>query len=96
VVMEKLIVICPYCEAILTIDSKTGAILSHQEKEKKLSSFEELKEKMEKEKELKEQIFRQELSSIKERERILEEKFKEALKQAKKGDEPMKNPLDLD
>ncbi|GIU82325.1 MAG: hypothetical protein D6687_09270 [Acidobacteria bacterium] len=94
--MEKFTVVCPHCESILTIDAKTGAILSHQEKEKKLSSFEELKEKMEKEKELREQIFHQELASIKERERILEEKFKEALKRAEKGNEPMKNPLDLD
>lgn len=95
--MEKFTIVCPHCEAILTIDAKSGAILAHEEKSKKISSFEELKEQLEKEKQKREQIFAQEMASLKERERILEEKFKEALKRAEEhGDEPMKNPLDLD
>ncbi len=95
--MEKFNIICPCCEATLVIDAQTGAILSHKEKKKVLGSFEDLKGELSKQKELREQIFAQEMSSQKDRERILEEKFKEAMKRA--GDDkdvPYKNPLDFD
>jgi len=95
--MEKYSVICPCCEANLTIDAQTGAVLSHEEKKKAHGSFEELAGELSKQKELREQIFAQEMSSMKDRERLLEEKFKEALKRADTtSDTPFKNPLDLD
>lgn len=95
--MEKFNVICPCCEAALTIDAQTGAVLAHEEKEKKLSSFEDLKGELDKKKELREQLFAQEQNVQKERERLLEEKFREALKRAEgETDKPWKNPLDLD
>jgi ribosome-associated translation inhibitor RaiA len=93
----KFNVICPCCEAALTIDAQTGAILSHEEKKKTYGSFEELKSELERQKELREQLFAQEMSSLKDRERLLEEKFKEAMKRAEsEKDMPFKNPLDLD
>jgi len=95
--MERLSIICPCCEATLTIDKETGAIIAHEEKAKKLGSFDELKSNLDKQKELREQLFAQEMSSQKDRERLLEEKFQEALKRAdKSSDKPFKNPLDLD
>jgi hypothetical protein len=95
--MEKFNIICPCCEAKLTIDAETGAILSHEEKAKRLGSFEDLKNDLVKQKQLRENLFAQEMSSQKDRERILEEKFKEALKRADTdSDKPFKNPLDLD
>ncbi len=95
--MKKFNIICPCCEANLTIDAQTGAILAHEEKAKKLGSFEDLKNDLVKQKELRENLFAQEMSSQKDRERILEEKFKEALKRADTdSDKPFKNPLDLD
>lgn len=95
--MDKLTVICPCCESTLTIDSATGAILAHEEKKKATVSFDELKEGLSKQKELRDQIFSQEMSSMKDRERLLEEKFKEAMKRAGTDDgAPYKNPLDLD
>ncbi|MBS1796524.1 MAG: 2-nitropropane dioxygenase [Acidobacteria bacterium] len=95
--MEKFSVICPCCEATLTIDAQTGAILAHEEKKKILGSFEDLKGELSKQKELRDQLFSQEMSSMKDRERLLEEKFKEALKRADgEKDLPYKNPLDLD
>jgi hypothetical protein len=95
--MKKFNIICPCCEANLTIDAETGAILAHEEKAKKLGSFEDLKNDLVKQKELRENLFAQEMSSQKNRERILEEKFKEALKRADtNSDKPFKNPLDLD
>lgn len=95
--MEKFSVICPCCEAVLTIDAQTGAILAHEEKAKKTGSFDELKGELDKQKELRDQLFAQEMSSVKDRERLLDEKFKEAFKRAEtEPDVPFRNPLDLD
>ena len=95
--MEKFSVICPCCEATLTIDAQTGAILAHEEKKKVLGSFEDLKGELSKQKELRDQLFSQEMSSMKDRERLLDEKFKEAMKRAEgEKDVPYKNPMDLD
>ena len=95
--MEKFSIICPCCEAALTVDAQTGAILSHGEKAKKLGSFEDLKSNLDRQKELRENIFAQETQAQKDRQRILEEKFREALKRADTdSDKPFKNPLDLD
>jgi hypothetical protein len=72
-------------------------LLAHEEKEKKLGSFEDLKSNLDKQKELREQLFAQEMSSVKDRERLLEEKFQEALKRADTDKNiPFKNPLDLE
>ena len=95
--MEKYIITCPCCEATLTVDANTGALLGHEEKKKVLGSFEDLKGELSKQKEHREQIFAQEMSSMKDRERLLEEKFKEALKRADSDTgTPYRNPLDLD
>jgi hypothetical protein len=95
--MERFSIICPCCEANLTVDSQTGAILAHEEKKKVLGSFEDLKSELSKKSETRDQIFAQEMSSQKDRERLLEEKFQEALKRADKDtDKPFRNPLDLD
>jgi hypothetical protein len=92
--MEKFSIICPCCEANLTVDAQTGAILAHDEKKKALGSFEDLKGELSKQKDLREQIFAQEMSSQKDRERLLEEKFQEALKRIKTRDAAC-NPLDM-
>ena len=95
--MERYCITCPCCEAVLTVDATTGALVTHEEKKKVVGSFDELKGAMSKQKELREQIFAQEMSSMKDRERLLEEKFKEALKRADvDSDKPFRNPLDLD
>lgn len=95
--MEKFSIVCPCCEAAITVDAVTGAVLSHEEKKKVLGSFEDLKGNLDKQKELREQIFAQEQNAQKDRERILEEKFREAMKRAGDDkDKPFKNPLDMD
>ena len=95
--MDKITVVCPCCEATLNIDGATGAIISHEEKGKKLGSFEDLKSDLDKRKRQTEQLFAQEQETQKDRQRILEEKFQEAMKKADKdSDEPFVNPMDLD
>ena len=95
--MDRLSVICPCCEATLSIDAQSGAIIAHEEKKKVLGSFDELKGELGKQKELRDQLFAQEMTSLKDRERILEEKFQEAMKRADvdKG-KPFRNPLDME
>jgi len=95
--MEKYTVTCPCCDASLTIDAQTGALLAHEEKKKIHGSFEDLHGELSKQSEKREQIFAQEMSSMKDRERLLDEKFKEALKRADTDSgTPYRNPLDLD
>lgn len=90
-------IICPCCDATMTIDSQTGAVISHDEKTKPLASFEDMVKGLDKQKQVREQIFSQELSSMKDRERLLEEKFQEAMKRAEKDkDKPYRNPMDMD
>jgi ribosome-associated translation inhibitor RaiA len=90
-------IICPCCEAAITLDAQTGAIISHEEKAKPIASFDELAKGLDKQKQQREQIFQQELGSLKDRERLLEEKFREAMKRAEKDkDKPYINPLDID
>jgi hypothetical protein len=89
-------IICPCCEATLNIDAETGALLSHEEKHKALGSFEDMVKDLDKQKQTREQIFAQEMSSHKDRGRLLEEKFQEAKKKAEKDTKIYRNPLDLD
>ena len=90
-------VICPCCESTITIDAQTGVIISHEEKAKPVASFEELVKGRDKQKQMRDQLFQQELGSMKDRERLLEEKFREAMKRAEKDkDKPFINPLDVD
>ena len=94
---SRFTIICPCCEATLTVDAQTGALLSHEEKAKPLASFEEMVKGLDKQKQQREQIFAQELNSHKDRDRILEEKFQEAKKRAEKDKgKPYLNPLDID
>jgi hypothetical protein len=81
----------------MIVDAQTGAILSHEEKAKPVASFNEMLKDLDKQKEARDQLFSQELSSQKNRERLLEEKFQEAMKRADKDkDKPFVNPLDVD
>src|SRR5688500_10939962 len=94
---SRFTIVCPCCEATLTVDAQTGVLISHEEKTKPVASFDEMVKGLDKQKQMREQIFSQELNSMKDRERILQEKFQEAMKRAEKDkDKPYVNPLDLD
>jgi hypothetical protein len=89
-------VTCPCCESFLVIDRLTGEVLIHKEKEKKISgSLESMVSKLESQKSEIAKKFDKELESQKDRARLLEEKFQEALKRADK-DKPYINPMDMD
>jgi len=94
---ERWTIVCPCCDATLVIDAATGAIISHEDKKKPVASFEEMARNMKRGEQTRDQLFAQELNSQKDRERILDEKFREAMKRADtEKDKPYLNPLDVD
>jgi hypothetical protein len=94
--MANIEINCPSCDTLLVIDRVTGEVLFHKEKEKKISgSLESMVSNLEVQKSDAAKRFDKQLESQKDRARILEEKFQEALKRADK-DKPYINPMDMD
>jgi hypothetical protein len=90
-------VLCPCCEATIVIDRLTGEVLLHKAKEKRTGgSLESMVAGLDAQKSEMEKKFEREIASQKDRSRILEEKFKEAMERAEKSDKPVVNPMDLD
>jgi hypothetical protein len=98
---RKLTVHCPDCQAELVVDAATGAILHHRAAKAPPGggrSFDELFAELDAGKDRAEQRFEQEKAAMQDRERILEERFRQAMKRAEdEPDEtPPKRPFDLD
>jgi hypothetical protein len=90
-------IICPCCEAAIVVDRLSGEVLLHKAKERKAGgSFESMVAGLESQKSEMEKKFEREIASQKDRSRILEEKFREAMERAEKSDKPVINPMDLD
>jgi hypothetical protein len=88
---------CPSCESLIVIDRVTGEILLHKAKEVKSGlSLEAMVAGLDRQKSELEKKFDKNLESQKDRARILEERFKEAMKKADKSDEKPFNPMDYD
>lgn len=88
---------CPCCEATIVVDRISGEVLLHRAKERKVSgSLESMVAGLETQKSEMEKKFEKELASQKDRGRILEERFREAMQRAEKSDEKVFNPMDLD
>ena len=88
---------CPCCEAVIVIDRLSGEVLLHKAKERKITgSLESMVAGLDAQKSEMEKKFDREMASQKDRSRILEEKFKEAMERAEKSDKPVVNPMDLD
>ena len=87
---------CPTCDTLIVVDRITGEVLFHKEKEKKIAgSLESMVSNLETQKSEAAKRFDKQLESQKDRARLLEEKFQEALKRADK-DKPYINPMDMD
>jgi hypothetical protein len=89
--------ICPCCQAKLTIDAALGAVL-HHELPPKAASVIDLKaaaEELKGEASRREARFKESMEAEREKAKLLERKFKELLKKAK--DEPISKPTrDID
>jgi uncharacterized Zn finger protein (UPF0148 family) len=90
-------VVCPCCEATIVIDRLSGEVLLHKAKEVRTTgSLESMVAGLESQKSEAAKKFERQLESQKDRGRILEEKFREALERAEKSTEKHVNPMDLD
>ena len=88
---------CPCCETFLVIDRDSGQIVFHKEKEKKTKlSLDAMLSDLSSQKDEAAKRFAREMESQKDRGKILDARFREAVQRADKSDKPMKNPLDLD
>ena len=94
--MKNFEITCPCCESLIVIDRVSGEVLFHKVKERKSTqSLESMVSGLEAQKSEMARRFEKEMESQKDRSRLLEEKFKEALQRADK-DKPYINPMDLD
>lgn len=96
---SKIEINCPCCEATIVVDRATGVVLHHTEKKdpNKAGSIAEIMQDLAAKKESSAKLFEREMSSMKDRERLLDEKLQEAFKRAKesKDEKPLK-PIDLE
>ncbi len=97
--MSTLKILCPECKAEIVIDQETGTVVLHTKaKPAEKVSFEERLQALDKDKQKAEDIFSKEVQAFKDKDRLLEEKFQQAMKKAKeKKDGPDKPPVkDID
>lgn len=98
---RKLTVRCPDCGSDLTLDAATGEILAHRPAKVPPGGgkdFEALLKGLDEDKSKAESVFEREVSAMKDRERLLEEKFREAMRRAEEEPDtgPPHRPFDLD
>lgn len=98
---RKLTLRCPDCASELVVDAATGEILSHRKAKQPLAGgkdFDALLKGLEDDKNKAEDIFQREVAALKDRDRLLEEKFREAMKRAEEDPDqgPPQRPFDLD
>jgi len=97
----KLTLRCPDCNSHLVVDAATGEVLFHQSPEAPPAEGRDLAsllDDLDQQKEQAEEIFAREMDALKDRDRLLEDKFAEALKRAEDepDDGPPVRPFDLD
>jgi hypothetical protein len=98
---RKLTVRCPDCGSDLVIDASTGEVLSHRRPKQPPAGgkdFDALLKGLDEDKSRAEDVFQREVAALKDRDRLLEEKFKEALRRAEEEPDegPPLRPFDLD
>ena len=98
---RNLRVVCPECSADLVIDAATGEILHHRKPNLPPAggkTFDSLMQGLEDDRSRAEEIFERERVAMKDRDRLLAERFEEAMKNAGDLDDvtPPRRPFDLD
>ncbi len=98
---RKLHVTCPGCGGRLTVDATTGEVLAHRPLDQPVGggkSFEGLLAGLDRERAEAEEVFRREVAAQQDRDRLLEEKFREAMQRASEDPDegPPPRPFDFD
>ena len=97
----RLQVRCPDCSCRLVVDAATGEVISHQAAKRPPAGGKQLDELLaglDRDKEQAEDVFEREVAAHKDRDRLLSEKFDEAMKKAEDADDgtPPPRPFDFD
>ncbi|MBV8199660.1 MAG: hypothetical protein JOZ15_03455 [Acidobacteria bacterium] len=98
---QKLSVTCPDCSSDLVVDAATGEVLSHRRPKQPPAGGKDLNallQGLDQDKARAEDIFKREVAAMKDRDRLLEEKFREAVKRAEENPDQGRppRPFDLD
>jgi hypothetical protein len=98
---RKLSIRCPECGSELVLDASTGEVLSHRRPKQPPAGgkdLDSLLQGLDDEKARAETIFDREVAAMKDRDRLLEEKFREAMRRAEEEPDegPPKRPFDFD
>ncbi|MFN7960027.1 MAG: hypothetical protein U0002_02040 [Thermoanaerobaculia bacterium] len=98
---RKLTVRCPDCGSDLTVDAVTGEVLFHKKPKGAPAGgkdFDSLLKGIDDDKARASEVFDREFAAFQDRDRLLEEKFREALKRAEEEPDegPPQRPFDLD
>jgi len=98
---EKLTLRCPDCGSHLVVDSATGEVLFHQRPDLPPAGgkgFEELLEELDQGKARAEDTFAREITAHENRDRLLEDKFRQAVEHAEENPDegPPPSPFDFD
>jgi len=97
----KLSIRCPDCGSDLVVDAATGEVLSHRRPKQPLAGgkdLDSLLQGLDQDKARAEDVFQREVAAMKDRDRLLEEKFKEAVRRAEENPDQGRppRPFDLD
>ncbi len=98
---RRLTVTCPECEAHLVLDAATGEVLEHRAVRRPPAGgkdFEALLADLDRGTADAQEVFEREVAAQKDRDRLLEEKFRQAIKRAEEepDDKPPPRPFDFD
>ena len=98
---RKLTVRCPECDSDLVIDAATGEVLSHRPPKRAPAGgrdLDSLLKGLDEDRAKAEDVFQREVAAMKDRDRLLEEKFREAMRRAEEEPDegPPRRPFDLD
>lgn len=98
---RKITVTCPECGSDLTVDAATGEVLSHRVPKRPLAggkTFDSLLAGLDSDKARAEDAFERARAAERDKDRLLEEKFREAVKRAEEDPDegPPQRPFDLD
>ena len=98
---SKLSITCPDCGSDITVDVATGTVLHHKPARKERDAekdFDTLLDGLDASKERAEDVFQREVSALEDRDRLMEEKFEEAMRRAEEepDDKAPLRPWDLD
>ncbi len=98
---RKLTLRCPDCASHLVLDAVTGEVLFHEKVRDPPAggkNFEQLLDDLDRDKARAQDVFEREMAAHDDRDRLLEEKFRQALERAADtaDDGPPPSPFDLD